>query len=130
MKTVLIYMLSLALLLVGGYHHANGATSGRHHISKFITNADKFQSAKSDRQSVVGTAATVDKSQTLVSVEDEEDDASFGRKLMPLAGYFVALVFAAFLLNTVTILQIRLPHAARLLYSSPQKYLLQGALLI
>jgi hypothetical protein len=130
MKIVMIYMLSLALLLAGGYHHASGATSGKHHISKFITNGDKFKSAKSDRQSVVGSAITVDKAQTLISIEDEEDDASFGRKLMPLAGYFVALIFAAFLLNPVTPSKQRLPFQGRLLYNSPQKYLLQGAMLI
>ncbi|MFD2148037.1 hypothetical protein [Mucilaginibacter antarcticus] len=130
MRTVLIYLLSLSLLLVGGYHYANGATCGRHHLSKFITNAEKLKLSKPNTQAVVGALLTVDKSQILINIEDEEDDASFSRRLLPLAGYFVVLVFAAFTLQILSTLKKRALQVQRLSYNSPQIYILQGAMLI
>jgi hypothetical protein len=129
MRTVLIYMLSLALLLLGGYHHVDGATT-HHHLSKFIVSAEKFKYAKAEQQhaSVEKTTVSDDK-QSIFSVE-EDDDLVYNRKFVQLTGYFITLFFAAFLFNSLKTLKKRLPYVTRLNFVRPQMYILQGSLLI
>jgi len=129
MRTVLIYTLSLALLLLGGYHHVNGAST-RHHLSKFIISAEKFKFAKAEQQHAsVGKTMVSDDKQSIFSIEEDEDFV-FSRKFLQLTGYFITLFFAAFLLNSLKTLKKRLLYVTRLNFARPQMYILQGALLI
>jgi hypothetical protein len=130
MRTLLIYMLSLALLLLGGYHPVDAANMHRPHLSKFIINAEKFKFGKAEQQHAsIENTTLQDEKQSIFSVE-EDDDLVFNRKFVQLTGYVVTLFFAAFLFNSLKTLKKRLPYVTRLNFVRPQMYILQGALLI
>jgi hypothetical protein len=129
MRTVLIYMLSLALLVLGGYHYVTGATNHRRHPVRFIISAEKFRFANTDQAHLDNTISSEDK-QSIFNVEDEDEDFVFSRKYLQLTGYFVTLFYAAFLLYSLKNLKKRLLIVTRLIFAGPQRYILQGALLI
>jgi uncharacterized protein YxeA len=130
MKTVLIYVLSLILLLAGGYQYVSAATNNSHHFSKFIVSAEKFKFAKAEQQAHIDETIASDEKQSIFNIEDEDEDTTFNRKSVQLTGYCVTLFFAAFLFLSLKTLKKRLPYVARLNFSRPQRYILQGALLI
>jgi hypothetical protein len=130
MKIVLIYVLSLALLLVGGYRYVSAATHHNHHFSKFIVSAEKFKYTKAEQQSYIVKTIASDDKQSIFSVEDEDEDTTFNRKSLQLIGYCVTLFFAAFLFYSLKKSKKRLLYVTRLNFATPQRYILQGALLI
>lgn len=131
MRTVLMYMLSLAFLLLGGYHYVEGTPLHRKHLSKFVISAEKAKFAKLEQHSsAINQSVSGDDKQSIFNVEDEDEDPIFGRKLVQLTGCFVTLFYGAFLFYSLKTLKKRLLYVTRLNFVKPQRYILQGALLI
>jgi hypothetical protein len=128
MKTVLIYMLTLALFLVGGYHHVDAATRHFNHVSKFVADSKNNRLAP-PQQHFIQTTVSADDKQSIFSVEDEDEDSSVSRKYVQL-NHFVTLFCAIFLFYFCYVSKRQLLHVSRLIIVRLQPYLLQGALRI
>jgi hypothetical protein len=129
MKTVLIFTLTLALFLLGGYHPVGATTKHCHRASKFVADANKTRLTLTQQHSSIHTAVSTDDKQNIFSIEDEDEDSSFSRKYVQL-NQFVTLFCVAYLFYICYISKKQLLCLSRLFIVRLQPYLLQGALRI
>lgn len=124
MKSILIFFVFLC------------AFFSKEHCDLHVKYYDKDNYAKVSQQSKTADApfrliksnVILEKTDNFISAEDEDDNFSVARKYTLLIKYFIALVYAAFLISFYKSLKSRLPFCSRLSYIATHKYLLQRVL--
>jgi hypothetical protein len=133
MKIAYLYILSLCFLLLGGYCAAYGILPNDHNrpANKRIGKTQLVKLPVINRDPVIShNGLPLDGKQTVLTLENEDDDTGFRRKFTLLATCLVVLSFASFLNYLFAYFKARLYSFKQLLTTGSSKYLLQGALRI
>jgi len=134
MRVIIVFFVSLCFLLLGSHHHAHAQiahsksnySAARHPGGKLQISSE----ISNQNSPVVKSNSLAEKKEGFLSIEDEDEELSSGRKQVLLANYFITLACISVLIHFYNYFKNRLPFCKHLPHTSSCKYLLQRALRI
>lgn len=128
----LLFLLSFWFFLLNGYDHAYAETHPHKTRCSSAHLAGKSHQVKAEKtglhSSRIKSKKLPGKKEDLISLENEVDDISFGRKYVLLSECILTIAYASFLFFIAGYLKNRLPFCWHLSYISSYKYILQRVL--